>query len=184
MTALTRNPINTDILQLHKFQMIFDRLPNTTYFCQEANLPGIAMSEVLRATPFVDLYIPGEKPVYDTFNITFLVSEDMSAWLELHNWIRSATFPTDFKEYMDLARVTRSSMNASLATNRRPAVYTDGVFTIFSNKNNPRIRIKFHDIFPTYVGSMGFNVGDNAESTATSQATFRYSYYDIEILSV
>lgn len=184
MTALTRNPVNTDFLQPHKFQMIFDRLPNVTYFCQEANIPGIALTEIQRFTPFVDLYIPGEKAVYDTFNTSFLVSEDMSSWLELHNWIRSATFPTDFKEYADLARTTKSGMNSSLINNKRPAVYTDGTLTIYSNKNNPRIRVKFHDIFPTYLASLAFNVGSSAEGVITSSASFRYSYYDIEILEV
>lgn len=182
MTALTRNPVNTDFLQSHKFQMIFDRLPNVTYFCQQANLPGIGLTEIQRFTPFVDLYVPGEKAVYDTFNTSFLVNEDMSSWLELHNWIRGATFPTEFKEYLDLARTTRSGVTQSLMNNRRPVVYTDGTLTIYSNKNNPRIRVKFHDIFPTYLGSIPFNVGDNAESTITCDASFRFSYYDIEIL--
>ena len=182
MTALTRNPVNTDFLQPHKFQMIFDRLPDVTYFCQEANIPGIALTEIQRFTPFVDLYVPGEKAVYDTFNTSFLVNEDMSSWMELHNWIRGATFPTDFKEYIDLARVTKSSYMQSLMNNRRPAVYTDGVLTIYSNKNNPKIRVKFHDIFPTYLGSLAFNVGSNAEGVITCGASFRYSYYDIEML--
>lgn len=182
MTALTRNPVNTDFLQQHKFQMIFDRLPTVTYFCQQANLPGISLTEIMRPTPFIDVYHPGEKAIYDTFNVSFLVNEDMSSWLEIHNWIRGATFPSDFKEYEDLARTTRSTFAQSLSNNQRPVVYTDGTLTVFSNKNNPRIRIKFHDIFPTYLGSIPFNVGDNAESTPVCDATFRFTYYDIEIL--
>jgi hypothetical protein len=182
MTALTRNPINTDFLQTHKFQMVFDRLPDVTYFCQQANLPGISLTEIQRFTPFIDVYHPGEKAIYDTFNISFLVNEDMSSWREIHNWIRGATFPENFDEYMNLARTTRSGLAKTLAANQRPVVYTDGTLTIYSNKNNPRFRVKFHDIFPTYLGSIPFNVGDNAESTATCDATFRFTYYDFEIL--
>jgi len=182
MTALTRNPINTDFLQTHKFQMVFDRLPTVTYFCQNANLPGISLTEIQRFTPFIDVYHPGEKAIYDTFNISFLINEDMSSWLELHNWIRGATFPENFDEYVNLARTTRSSYAQSLSSNRRPVVYTDGVLTIYSNKNNPRFRAKFHDIFPTYLGSIPFNVGDSAESTPTCDATFRFTYYDFETL--
>jgi hypothetical protein len=182
MTALTRNPVNTDFLQSHKFQMVFDRLPNVTYFCQNANLPGISLTEVQRFTPFIDVFHPGEKAIYDTFNVQFLVNEDMSSWLEIHNWIRGATFPTDFKEYRDLARTTKSGYEQSLASNRRPVVYTDGTLTIYSNKNNPRLRVKFHDMFPTYLGSIAFNVADNAESTITCDVSFRFTWYDIEIL--
>ena len=182
MTALTRNPINTDLLQAHKFQMIFDRMPNVTYFCQTASLPGISLTEVQRFTPFIDVFHPGEKAIYDAFNVQFLINEDMSTWLEMHNWIRGATFPTDFKEYRDLARTTKSNYDQSLASNRRPVVYTDGTLTIYSNKNNPRFRVKFHDMFPTYLGSIPFNVGDNAESTITCDVSFRFTWYDVEIL--
>ena len=182
MTALTRNPVNTDFLQSHKFQMVFDRLPNVTYFCQNANLPGISLTEIQRFTPFIDVFHPGEKAVYDTFNVQFLVNEDMSSWLEIHNWIRGATFPTDFKEYRDLARTTKSGYEQTLATNRRPAVYTDGTLTIYSNKNNPRFRVKFHDMFPTYLGSIAFNVESNAEAVITCDVSFRFTWYDIEIL--
>lgn len=162
--------------------MIFDRMPNVTYFCQNANLPGISLTEVQRFTPFIDVFHPGEKAIYDTFNVQFLVNEDMSTWLEIHNWIRGATFPTDFKEYRDLARTTNSGYEQSLASNRRPVVYTDGTLTIYSNKNNPRFRVKFHDMFPTYLGSIAFNVADNAESTITCDVSFRFTWYDIEIL--
>jgi len=182
MTALNRNPINTDLLQTTKFQMTFDRLPNLTYFCQNANVPGISLTEIVRNTPFIDIFHPGEKAIYDTYNISFLVNEDLSSWLELHDWIRAATFPTDYKEYIELAKVTRSSFTQTLANNRRPAVYTDGSLTIYSNKNNARFRVKFRDMFPCYLGSIAFNVGDNAETTVTCDASFRFSYYDIEIL--
>jgi hypothetical protein len=184
MTALTRNPVNTDLLQPHKFQITFDRLPNVTYFCQTASLPGISLTEVQHFTPFIDLFRPGEKAIYDNFNTQFLVNEDLSPWFELHDWIRSATFPTDFEEYVNLARTTRSGFDQSLATNRRPAVYTDGTLVIYSNKNNPRFRIKFRDIFPNYVGSINFNTLDNAETTVTCDVSFRFSYYDIEKLEV
>jgi len=109
MTALTRAPYNKDLLQSTKFRVTFDRLPGTTYFCQTANFPGVSLTEIPRQTPFVDLYVPGEKIVYDTFNITFLVDEDLRAWTDIHDWIRATTFPTDFKEYLDLRRLDRAA---------------------------------------------------------------------------
>ena len=98
MTVLNRNPINPDLLQSTKFRVTFSRLPGVTYFCNSANLPGISLTEIPMPTPFVELYLPGEKAIYDTFNITFLVDEDLRAWTELHDWIRGATFPPEFEE--------------------------------------------------------------------------------------
>ena len=113
MTILTRNPENTDLLQSTKFRLTFDRLPGVTYFCQVANFPGVSLTEVIRPTPFVDLYVPGEKLIYDTFNITFYIDEDLRTWLELHDWMRGITFPTDFKEYVGLSRTARQAVRSS-----------------------------------------------------------------------
>ena len=98
MTALTRNPANPNYLHPNKFQLNFGRASNVQYFCQSVSVPGISMSEVLQTTPFVDLYRPGEKAIYDLLNVTFIVDEQLKAWLEIHDWIRAMTFPTNFKE--------------------------------------------------------------------------------------
>jgi hypothetical protein len=177
MSATTRNPAVKDILQTNKFRLTFDRLPNTTYFCQSINLPGVSLSEVPYNTPFVDLYVPGEKIMYDTLNITFLVDEEMRGWQQLHDWIRGMTFPVEFKEYRDLARLSPSA--AMRAGNKLPPQYTDASFTVYSNKNNPAIRIEFKDLFPTMLGSILFNASDNAEVISVSDASFRFSYYNI-----
>ena len=179
-TALTRNPTNRDILQSTKFRLNLSRLPGVTYFCQTANLPGVSLNEVLRATPFIDLYVPGEKMVHDTFNVTFLVNEDLSDWEQLYNWIRGMTFPKDFKEYRDLAKM--SEMSAVRFANKLPPQYTDASLTIYTNKNNPNLRIQFKDIFPTTLGSIQFSSLDSAENIITCDATFRFSYYELERL--
>ncbi len=180
MTALTRNPSNTDLLQSTKFRVTFGRLPGITYFCQTANLPGISLTEIPRSTPFVDLYHPGEKAVYDTFNITFLVDEDLRAWTELHDWIRGITFPTGFEEYF--AMQTQQSKTNIRGFTPQNASYSDATLTIYTNKNNPNFRIKLFDLFPTTVGTITFNTSDSAENIITADATFRFSYYNYERL--
>ena len=190
MTILTRNPENTDLLQSTKFRLTFDRLPGITYFCQVANFPGVSLTEVIRSTPFVDLYVPGEKLIYDTFNITFYVDEDLRSWLELHDWMRGLTFPTDFKEYVGLSRTAKQAVRSSTTVDtqflrdqleKRPQ-YGNAILTIYTNKNNPNIRVKFYDIFPTTLSTILFNTTDTAENIAISDATFRFSYYDSERL--
>jgi hypothetical protein len=180
MTALTRTPTNTDLLQSTKFRVTFDRLPGATYYCQAANVPGVSLTEIPRVTPFIDLYVPGEKMIYDTFNITFLVDEDMRNWTEIHDWIRGMTFPTDFKEYVNLERQAKSPYIRGREKNKPQ--YSSAVMTLFTNKNNPNFRVKFVDLFPTSVGTILFNAQDTAENIAIADATFRFSYYEYERL--
>jgi len=179
MTVTTRNPSNTDLLQSTKFRVTFDRLPGVTYFCQSANLPGISLSEFPVATPFVDLFYPGEKAIYDTLNITFLVDEDLYAWTQLHDWIRNITFPTNFDEYLKLARDTKAG-NIRTLSSTIPKPYSDAILTIYTNKNNPNFRVKLIDLFPTSVGSIVFSASDTAENIIVADATFRFSYYNYE----
>lgn len=178
MTATTRTPVNKDLLQSTKFRVTFDRLPGMTYFCQTANFPGVSLTEVPRQTPFVDLYVPGEKLIYDTFNITFLVDEDLRAWTEIHDWIRAITFPTDFKEYLDLKRLDRGPLFRSEYKGKPQ--YSDGVITLFTNKNNPNFRVKFVDLFPTTLSTILLSSQDSAENIVTADASFRFSYYEYE----
>ena len=98
MTATNRNPSNPNLLQQNKFVLNFGRAPSIQFFCQSVSVPGISLSEVPQFTPFVDVYVPGEKAIYDLLNVTFIVDEELQAWKEIHDWIRGMTFPTDFKE--------------------------------------------------------------------------------------
>ena len=101
MSSNNLNPTNVNLLHPNKFTLTFHRLPEMEYFCQGASVPGISMGEALRNTPFVDLYSPGDKAIYDLFNVTFFVDEELKSWISIHDWIRAATFPTEYEEYED-----------------------------------------------------------------------------------
>jgi hypothetical protein len=181
MTALTRNPSNTDLLQSTKFRINFGRLPGMTYFCQQANLPGISLTEIPKPTPFVELYVPGEKLIYDTLNITFLVDEDLLGWKQIHDWMRGITFPTDFQEYFNLQTQTAQALNFRAPTPVQ-GQYTEAIMTIFTNKNNPNLRVKFYDIFPTSLSTIIFNTSETAENIIAADASFRFTYYEFEAI--
>jgi len=178
MGATTRNPSNRDYLQSTKFKFNMARLPGATYFCQTVNLPGLSLTEVIRPTPFIDLYMPGEKLIYDSLNLTFLINEDLSDWEQMHDWIRAMTFPREFEEYANLGKLSAASQIR--VGSRTPPQYTDASVTIFTNKNNPQIRVNFKDLFPTTLGGIQFNAMDSAENILTCDASFKFSYYNIE----
>jgi hypothetical protein len=168
-----RIPTNQSILQPSKFQMGFARLPSCVYNCTNANLPGINLSEIPRSTPFVDIYSPGEKTQYNTFNITFIIDEDLKTWFEIHDWIRGLTFPTSFTEY------------ANFVDSKTPVlgkIYSDCYLTIMTNNNLPNVRIKFIDCFPVNLSDILFSTSETADQTLSADASFRFSYFEIERL--
>ena len=179
MTAINRNPANPNFLHPNKFQLNFGRVPNIQYFCQSVSVPGISMSEILRATPFVDIYSPGEKAIYDILNVTFIVDEELKAWLEIHDWIRAMTFPLEFEEYQRLPRLNKYN-SAATDLNKKFPQFSDASINILSSSNNVSYRFKFHQVFPTSISTFVMSTQDGPDNIITADATFRYSYYDIE----
>jgi len=176
MTALTRSPSNPNFLQPNKFQLNFSRLPNMQFFAQTLSVPGISMSEAIQPTPFVDLFVPGDKAIYDLLNVTFIVDESMGSWIEIHNWIRGMTFPTDFQDYRDLKYL--SNQNTFKSTNKPQ--YSDCRVTMLTSSNNPIVAFKYYDVFPTTLSSLIMSSQQSPEEIITADASFRYSYFDIE----
>ena len=178
MTATNRNPTNPNFLQPNKFALTFARTPNVTYFCQSLGVPGLSLGEVPVNNPFLDVYSPGEKAIYDLLNVTFMVDEELKSWLEIHDWIRAMTFPTDFEEYRSLARLNKF---ASAKQGNKPQ-YSDASVVLLSSSNTPYYRFNFHDVFPTSLSTFIMNAQDDPNTVITADATFRYTYYDVQKL--
>ena len=178
MTATNRNPTNPNFLQPNKFILTFARTPNVTYFCQSLGVPGLSLGEVPVNNPFLDVYSPGEKAIYDLLNVTFMVDEELKSWLEIHDWIRAMTFPTDFEEYRSLARLNKF---ASAKQGNKPQ-YSDASVVLLSSSNTPYYRFNFHDVFPTSLSTIIMNAQDDPNTVITADATFRYTYYDVQKL--
>jgi hypothetical protein len=159
--AITTHPATTNLLQPTKYLVTFPELSETMYFCQKANIPGVSLGAALQVTPNLDLYHSGTKIEYNTFDITFLVNEDLTAWTSIYNWM------------LDL-----SSVDSSYT--RRKESKKQAIFTVMSNLNNPKIRIKLNDVFPITLGDLEFDTTQSAEEHMVATATFRYDWFDIE----
>jgi hypothetical protein len=179
MTALTRNPSNPNPLQPNKFLLTFGRAPNVQYFCQNVTVPGISLGEAVITNPFVDLYSPGEKAIYDLLNITFIIDEELRGWLEIHDWIRAMTFPVKFEEYQKLPSLNKYQSAKNDISKKFPQ-FSDASLSLFSSSNKEYYRFKFYEVFPTTLSTFIMNSQDGPDNVMTADATFRYSYYDVE----
>jgi len=173
MSALDRNPTNPNPLQPNKFLLNIARLPNIQYFCQSVSVPGISTSEVPISNPFVDIYAPGEKAIYDLLTITFIVDEELLGWIEIHDWIRAMTFPKEFEEYRKLGSLSKVS-------SKKQPQYSDAQLTILSSSNIPHYRFHFYDLFPIALSTFIMDAKDSPDSVITADVSFRYNYYDIK----
>ena len=176
-SVLTRQPQNTNLLQTTKFILTMPRITNTQYFCQDSILPGVSIAVISRQTPVVDLWSAGSKLAYSEFEVTFLVDEDLRAWTDIHDWMRGLSGGVDDKEW------TRE--NRKLASNPENPLqqYADGILTIYSALNNPRIRIKYANMFPTELSEIKFDSTQGADTILTATSKFRFDFFNIERLT-
>ena len=186
--ALTRQPQNTNLLQVTKYILTLPRITNVQYFCQEANLPGVSISQISRQTPVVDLWSPGSKLSYNEFDVSFVVDEDLRAWTDIHDWMRGLSGGVDDNEWTNMMRKSTVSQDASVEQNRNPNArpfpqYSDGILTLLTGLNNPKIRIKFAQMFPTDLSDIQFDSKLSSDTILTATAKFRFDYFNIERLT-
>lgn len=165
MSALNRNPENTNLLQPTKFLLTFSRIVTTQYFCQTVSIPSITLGEVDRVTPFLDMYSPGTKLKYDPLDISFIIDEDLQSWKNLYDWFTSIADPDGFE---------RRDHNRELQQNKH---FSDATLTVLSGLNNPILRIEFANVFPLTMSSIDFDTRLSADTVVTCNASFRYQSY-------
>ena len=165
MSAITRSPENTNLLQPTKFLLTFERIRTTQYFCQSVNLPGVSLGEVNRATPFLDMYSPGTKLSYEPLDVEFLVDEELQSWKNIYDWFLSIADPDGFE---------KRDGSKELQTLKH---FSDATLTVLSGLNNPVLRVQFTNLFPLSINSLKFDTTQSAETIITATATFRYQSY-------
>ena len=89
----TSQPTTYDYASPNQWRIRFDRLPLVTWFCTNANIPGITLGEAQFPTPMSDMPISGDKLTFDTLNIQFIVDEELKNYREIWEWLVCIGFP-------------------------------------------------------------------------------------------
>ena len=158
MTALNRNPEKTNLLQPTKYVLTFSKLGAAQYFCQQVNLPGVTLGEVVIPTPFLDMYSPGTKLTYNPLDVTFLVDEELEGWKQMYNWFTEIADPDGFEP-------------------GKESHLSDAMLTVLNAHNNPVLRINFKNCFPLTMSDLAFDTTSSAEQHISCSTTFRYESY-------
>lgn len=170
-------PTNTNFLQGAQFLLGFTRLPYMNYFCQAVNFPGVSVGEATQVNPLIDAPLPGDKLVYAPLTIKFIVDESMLSYTTILDWIKGYSFPENTDQYAQLTLQQRLQFaRKSIADQPQ---YSDAMLSVYSNKNNPVLQLKFAQAFPVSLSSIDFATSMSAEDPIICEAQFRYTNYTI-----
>ena len=154
MASLTEQPKNINPLADVQFKFDVAALPNTSFFIQTVNLPGIALEGATIATPQLQNFSRHTGVItYEPLSVTFMIDEYLKNWQEIYEWIVG-----DENKY------------------------TSAVLTILSSSMNPTMEIHFKDIFPTSLSGIAFDSTTTDPVYQTGTVSFNYTEYIIKNL--
>jgi hypothetical protein len=142
--------VSYDGLPSISFQCSFSKLPNTMFFLQRWNVPGVSVGKVTRPTPFLDIDEIGEKMIFEQFTIEFLIDKQLKNYKEIFDWMK------------------RITVNAS----QRDEV-GDASIIIAGSK-----MVRFIDVWPASLSGMEFSTNATNVDYLKCTATFNYDWYE------
>lgn len=166
----TINNINT--LDKSRFIFSVDKLPNTNYFVQACNAPGLSLNKVSVPTPFGPYPVEGDKISFEEFNMTFKVDEDLANWKEIYNWMIGLVRVDDFE--------ARKQLEASTQISGKKGIYSNALLMVLDSNYQPHLKFSFTDIFPVSLQEIQFSSTLNANERQDCTVSFAYRRFYLE----
>jgi hypothetical protein len=177
-------PKTYDYLRPNAFRFSVKDIPNASYTCQSANIPDIQLGFALQPTPFVDVPVIGDKLNFGELAIRFLISEDMSNYLELYRWLVALGFPNDYNQFSTFVkdRPSRFPFVTKQDGTSEILAYSDATLTILDSTNTAKVNIIFKSLFPTSLSALDFDIASGSVEYFTAIASFKYTIFEVEPL--
>ena len=154
MASLTEQPKNINPLADVQFKFDVSALPNTSFFIQTVNLPGVSLEGAGIGVPQLQNFSRHTGVItYEPLSVTFMIDEYLKNWQEIYEWITGDE-----------------------------GKYTTAVLTIVSSSMNPTLEIHFKDIFPTSLSEIPFNSTTTDPIYQVATVAFNYTEYIIKNL--
>ena len=186
----TREPTVLDYASPVQFRFKCSKLPTVEFFCQTANIPGISLGQATIDTPLKSIPFPGDELNYQDLGISFLVDENLNNYKEIHDWIIGLGAPQNHTQFSDLRATSSDRFPGTSSSNAitgqatadplpESGMYSDATLTVLNSKNIAVTEIRFHNIFPTSLGALSYDIQASDVNYLQTSVDFSYMYYEI-----
>lgn len=177
-------PTTYDYLRPNAFRFGVKDMPNVSFTCQSANIPALQLGQATQVTPFVDIPTVGDKISFGDFTIRFIISEDMSNYLELYRWMIALGFPNNYNQFKTFTDKRPSGFPFRTNNNGETTIsaYSDGTLTILDSTNRAKVNIIFKNLFPVSLEALDFDIASQTVEYFTAIAGFRYTVFEVNPL--
>ena len=191
--TVSRAPDKLDYASPIQFRFTCAKLPTVEFFCQTANIPGITLGTADVETSLKSIPFPGDKLTYGDLNVSFLVDENLNNYKELHDWLPGLGYPQSHSQFSSLlatghdrfpsSKVGTASVSSDVGRTTAPldegASYSDATLTVLNSKNIAKTEIRFHNVYPTQLGGLSYDIKASDVDYLQVNATFAYMFYEI-----
>jgi len=168
-----RNQIqNRNFLSPTGFLFNLAKEPKVSFLCTSARIPELSLQTAIQPSYLKDVDVPGEKLTYGDLNLRFLVDEDMSNYMAIHNWLTGLGFPETTQDFKDLVTNDDNIFDMN-------EQFSDGSLIIQNSNYRINSIVKFKDLFPVSLSSLEFDTSVSDIQYFTADATFKYTIYNI-----
>jgi len=164
---------NRNFLSPIGFQFALNKVPKATFFSNSARIPDITLGTAIQPVYLKNIDVPGDKLQYGDFNLRFLVDENLTNYMSIHNWLTGIGFPENAGQFKE---ATTDSL-----TGRRDQeeIFSDGSLSILNSNYRTTAVVKFKDLFPISLTSLEFEATDTDVNYFTAEVVFKYTIYEI-----
>lgn len=154
--------LNLNYTSSNRAVLTIPKLTDTTFTINNFKIPSIRLPAAIQHTPFAAVPWMGDKVEYDDLKLEIIINEDITNWIELHDWLRNLGAPEDKAEF------------------RTKAVeFVDAFVVIYNSHNNPILKVTFQNTVITDLEGIDFNESISEADVKKVEATFKYERYDI-----
>ena len=177
-------PKTNDYLRPNAFRFSIKDLPGVSFTCQSANIPDLQLGFATQPTPFTDVPLVGDKINFGEFTVRFLISEDMSNYLEMYRWLIALGFPENYNQFSTFTkdRPSRFPFVTKATGKEEVLAYSDATLTILDSTNNPKVNIIFKSLFPISLAALDFDIASSTVEYFTAIASFKYTIFEVQPL--
>jgi hypothetical protein len=168
-------PTEVNPLMRNGFKFAVERIPDITYFCQEANIPEITLQSADMETPYSRIPMTGDKASFSPLVVEFLIDAQFKNYMAMYDWIYEQAFPDYNPQYtrqVQKGRITRAISEAKATT-------STAVLGVLGNNNQIIASVRFIDCVLISLSGLNFTTINSDSQFLTGTAVFKYQGYTI-----
>jgi len=128
-----------------------------SFSVQQANITAASMSPVTWGTGSKAIFLPDNVIQNDPLQAQFLVSEDLSEWIELYKWMLLA-----------------KNMDVTILQHVKPCS-----LILLDSQNLPIVTFEYLDAFPTQVSGIQYTLNEEGNPVVTCTGEFHFNKFNI-----